>query len=245
MQNIVRKDIPVPAYYQIGEYLRELIETDELKPGDKLPSEQELSETFGVSRMTVRKAMDTLVQEGMLSREQGRGTFVQRRRFKENLMTVTSFDDDMRRQDAVASAKLLGIQTVKADDRLARRLQVGVGTAIFRISRVRYADEMPIGLQTYYIPSKYAPGLDKDDLTQSIQGLLTNQYGHRLVRTQLWLESVPADEFQATYLGVPLQFPLLKKRVLLFNDKGLPVEYLRVLYRSDRYEFFLETVSQS
>ena len=245
MENVVRKDIPIPVYYQISEYIRDLIETDELHPGDKLPSEQDLSETFGVSRMTVRKALDILVQEGLLSREQGRGTVVRRRRFKENLMTVTSFDDDMRRQDAVASARVLEIQTVEADERIAKRLQIEPRTATYRISRIRYADDIPIGLQTYYIPCKYAPGLDKEDLTQSIQGLLQDHYGHKLVRTQLWLEAMPADEVRATYLEVPVQFPLLNKRVILFNEQGVPVEYLRVLYRSDRYEFFLETMSQS
>ena len=89
MENVVRKDIPIPVYYQISEYIRDLIETDELHPGDKLPSEQDLSETFGVSRMTVRKALDILVQEGLLfvSRDEGH-LFAEK--VKENLMTVTS-----------------------------------------------------------------------------------------------------------------------------------------------------------
>jgi GntR family transcriptional regulator len=245
VENIVRKDIPVPIYYQISEYFRELISQVELKPGDKLPPEQELCEIFKVSRMTVRKALDILARDGLVSRENGKGTFVQKKRYVENLLMVTSFDNTIKSQDSLASAKLLEIQKVPANEQLAKKLKIQPDTEVYQIARIRYADSTPIGLQTYYLPVAFCRGLHEQDLTQSIQALLTEKYGYQFVKVQTWFEAVPANEFQANCLEVSEKFPLLKKRVILFHSDGRPIEYLRVLYRSDLYNFFIETVAQS
>src|SRR5215475_4846403 len=139
----IYRNSPVPRYHQLKEILREKIRAGEWKPGDLIPSERELSETYGISRMTTRQAITDLVNEGVFYREQGKGTFVTRNKITQQLMSLTGFTEDIRARGQNPSTRVLSARLGHADEIVAERLRVAPGQAIVLLQRLRLADGEP------------------------------------------------------------------------------------------------------
>ena len=166
-----------PKYIQLSALLRDQIERGELQPGDQIPTEDALGEKYRVSRGTVRQAIAILVNQGLIRREQGRGTFVNAPLAGPTFFTLTSFNDDMRRQDRQPDTRLLTAETVPASDEVSRRLAITQGEPCMHIVRLRLADNKPVAREIRYLAHSLCPSLLDDDLeAESIHSLLIHKY---------------------------------------------------------------------
>lgn len=237
----MERGIPLPLYYRIKQDLLNAMEAGQLQPGDRLPSERELTEHYGVSRMTVRHAIGHLVQEGLVRRVQGKGSFVAPAKLEQPLTGLTSFTEEMRRLGLVPSTEVIGVELVRSE-RIAAQLSLPADAPLYAMERLRLAGGEPMELEQLYLPAQMVPGLADLDLSGSLYELLERQYGLRLTNALQTLEAVLADEPEAELLQVPAGSPLLAITRVAFASTGEVVESSRALYRGDRYKF---TVSLS
>ena len=235
------KDAPIPLYYQIKTRLLESIETGQLKPGDRVPSERELTTHFNVSRMTARQALTELENQGYLYRLQGKGTFVATPKLDQPLAGLTSFTEDMRRRGLEPGAQVLSAEEVPAGRKAARALGLSETALVFRLERLRLAGGDPMALEIAHVPAALVPGLAEEGaLERSLYGLLRERYGIRLIRATQSLEAVAANEYEAQVLHVKEGTPLLLLERVSRDEQDRPVEFVRSLYRGDRYRFITE-----
>ncbi len=239
----IDKEGPVPYHYQLRELLRSDIEAGRWKVGERLPSERELCEAFNLSRTTVREAIDALVNEGLLRREKGRGTFVAEPKILEGLLqSPTGFTDSMREQGYRVDTKVLGIEVVPARPSVARELRLAADEQVIRIDRLRFILNEPILLVTSYVPYRICPLLTNEDLTQhSLYDLLQNKYGLRIARAKRIVEAVSANEFEARLLNIKAGAPLMLIESTSFMEDGTPVEAFKAIHRGDRTRFLIES----
>lgn len=229
-------DGPQPKHSQLSAVLADLV-VHELAPDSTIPSERELMTTYDVSRATVRKAIETLITEGMLHRIHGKGTFVTRPRL-ESRLHLASFSQDMRRRGLVPSTRLLDLELDHPPGEVATDLRLGPGDAAWRLTRVRMADGQPIALECGWYPRSAFPDLDRADLGGSLYEVFSDVYGLVIDSAEqtLWGES--AEGATARMLDVPLHTPLLVfRRVSRAGDR--PVEHVVSRYRGDRYQIHM------
>src|SRR5215472_9864244 len=163
----IYRNSPVPRYHQLKEILREKIRSGEWKPGDIIPSERELSETYGISRMTARQAITDLVNEGLFYREQGKGTFVSQRKITQQLLHLTGFTEDIKARGQRPGTKVLSAETIPADEGTAEKLRIDPGTSVFRLRRLRIADGSPLAIELSQLHFKGCERLLEEDLEQN------------------------------------------------------------------------------
>lgn len=226
-----------PKYRQLQRLLAELVAA-ELGPGDRLPSERELMGRFGVSRATVRQAIDALEREGLLERRHGSGTYVAERRVTSRLH-LASFSEDMARRGLTPTTQLLSANAVDADVEVAAALGLPPDATVARLERLRCADGRPMAYEVGDYPLVRLPGLLEADLTGSVYDLLRRHYrrapdgGEQL----LWAEAAPVT--LARVLEVAAGAPLLVfQRTSL--SRGEPIERTTSWYRADRYRISME-----
>lgn len=226
----------LPLYLQLQRALRHAIVEHKLDPDDALPPERELAEALSVSRITVRKAIDKLVDEGLLIRRQGAGTFVTSR-VEKNFSKLTSFSEDMiARGGRPHSVWLQKVQTTVTPEE-AMDLGLGLGTAIYRLNRLRFVDGTPMALEfcillAACLPSPKAVG---DSLYAALAAV-----GNRPTRALQRLRAIPFNAEQAELLQVTEGAPGLLIERRSFKRDGSPVEFTRSYYRGDAYDFVAE-----
>src|ERR671920_693814 len=163
-QGGVQKNSSVPIYSQVERIVMDMIDSGRLSPGQRAPSERQIAETLGISRMTARAAMSNLVADGYLYSVPGKGTFVSNPKVRQDLLELTSFTEDMRNRGLKPGARLLGIGvTDQASEKIYRTLELPVEEDLVRIHRLRTADEEPMCLETSYLPRSYVPRLLEED----------------------------------------------------------------------------------
>lgn len=236
MKGRVITDGPQPKHAQLSDVLADLA-AHELGPDAAIPSERELMTTYDVSRATVRKAIESLVADGLLHRIHGKGTFVSRPRLESNLH-LASFSQDMRRRGMTPSTVLLGIELDRPPTDVAKALDLGGDGAAWRLDRVRLADGQPIALENGWYPQSLLPGLDRHDLGGSLYEVFRTAFGVAIDAAEqtLWGES--ADAAAAHRLDAPVNTPLLVFR-RVSRAAGQPVEYVVSRYRGDRYQLHM------
>ncbi len=235
---MVNKDGPTPLYLQVKESILERVEQHNLRPHDRVPSERELSQEFGISRMTARQALSEMVREGWLYVSMGKGTYVAERKLDQGLETLTGFTDDMRRRGLTASSRILQAAIIPCSLRLAEVLKIQPESAIVILERLRLADQVPLALETAHIPHHLCPGLLQYDLTtSSLYEIFRTKYGFRLGKAKETLEATMANDRERELLGLAGPGPvLLIERVTCLED-GPVIEYVKSAYRGDRYKF--------
>src|SRR3989442_8606422 len=188
----IYRNSPLPRYYQLKEIMRERVKSNEWKPGDLIPSERELSEKYGISRMTARQALTDLVNEGLFYREQGKGTFVSQRKITQQLIHLTGFTEDIRARGQRPGTKVLSSEMRPADEATAEKLRISPGTLIFRLQRLRLADGEPLAIELSQISFKGCERLLEEDLEQnSLYRVLETKYGIPLMEADQELEAGP------------------------------------------------------
>lgn len=228
-------DSPVPKYLQLREILLDLVEGDAPAVGTAIPSERELCHRFGLSRMTVRQAVDHLIAEGRLRRVPGKGTFVARPKI-EMTLRLTSFSEEMRARGMKPGARDLDRRVIKAGAHLARQLGLRPGDEVHLIERLRTADGEPMCVERAHIPVSLAPGLHTHDLTdRSLYALLEARYGLALDAGELTVDGGVADPDDADLLKLPHGGAVLLLRRRSFAG-GVCAELGISTYRADRYQ---------
>jgi len=226
----------LPLYQQLQRALREAIDRRILDANDALPAERDLAEEFDISRITVRKAIDGLVDEGLLMRRQGSGTFV-RGRFEKNFSLLTSFSEDMRARGRNPRSEWLKRASGTVTPEEALTLRSSPGTPVYRFNRLRFADEAPMSVEYATIVAACLPSVDavKDSLYQALE-----QAGNRPVRALQRLRAVLLTRDQAELLRAkPGDAGLLVER-LGFLQNGRAIEFSQSYYRGDTYDFVAE-----
>lgn len=240
----LHKASPVPLYFQLKQIIREQIEGGSLQPLDQLPSERELSLRYGISRMTVRQSLSELVNEGILYRRQGKGTFVALPKIDQGLLGLTGFTEEMTARGLRPESKLLSVERVDASPRVSEALSLSLDKRVIRLERLRLANGEPMALEVTHLPLRLFPGFTERDFTESVSlyQLMEIRYGIRLHRAQQVLEAGVAGLRESELLEVPLGAPLLVFERVTYSDHEVAVEVARAIYRGDRYKFTVELV---
>jgi GntR family transcriptional regulator len=234
----IYKNSPLPRYYQLKEIMRERVQSNEWKPGDLIPSERELSEKYGISRMTARQAITDLVNEGLFYREQGKGTFVSERKITQQLMRLTGFTEDIKARGQKPGTKVLSAQMVPADETTAEKLHIDPGTLVFRLQRLRLADDEPLAIELSQTSFKGCEKLLEEDLEQnSLYRLLETKYGIPLLEADQELEAGLASNEDAQLLKISVGRPVLFTRRITYSERNQPIEYAQAVYCGNKYVF--------
>lgn len=240
----VNRDSPIPYYVQVIDVLRDRIEQGVWRTGDRLPGELELCQTFDVSRPVIRQALQGLMDQGLVIRHKGKGTFVAKPKIREGLFQkLTGFYQDMTGQGYVPVSVVLKQQVVPASPKVAAQLEIESETPVIEIERVRYVQDEPIVLVVTYLPCSLCPQLVDADLSkQSLYAFLEEQCELIIVRGRRTLEALPAGEYEARLLKVPQGSPLVVLDSVSYLGDGSPVEYYHAFHRGDRSRFDVELV---
>lgn len=233
------RNSPLPRYSQLKEIMRERMRVGEWKPGDLIPSERELGETYGISRMTARQAITELVIEGLFYREQGKGTFVSQSKITQQLIHLTGFTEDIRARGQHPSTKMIATAMDLADEAIAEKLHISPGTPIFRLQRLRLADNEPLAIELSQISFKDCERLLEEDLEQnSLYSLLEKKYGVILMEADQEIEAGLASNEDAQLLKIAPGSSVLHARRVTYRELNQPVEYAKAVYCGHKYTFY-------
>lgn len=229
-------DKALPKHQRIRKSLA--AEIRELEPHTLLPTERDLASTHGVSRATVRLALDALSDAGLVYRVQGAGTFVAGPTISKTA-SLSSFSEDMELRGMTPSSRLLAADEVPAGTALAADLGIEPDDPVIRLSRVRLADDQPICLETAHLPAGRVPGLLERDLSGSLYQILNGEYGLRVLRAEQVVSAVVLDVGTAAMLGTPAGSAALKMHRISLDERDRQVESTTSIYRADRYDLRL------
>lgn len=232
---------PLPLYVQIAETLIEQIESGQLPPGSRLPSERELSKQFGVNRMTLRQSLMMLDNQGLLHRRQGDGTYVSLPKIERAAGKLFPFSKEMRSQGYRPTARIILLEQRPAEVSVARQLTLSVGAQVYYSHRLRLINQQPVMLEKFALPAWRFPNFEAYDLeNQSIYQIMARDYQVHITQAHQSLEPVVATAYEAHLLGVPTGSPLMLERRITFDTEMQVVEYSKDLYRGDRFRFVTE-----
>lgn len=235
-----------PKYYSVKKKILEMIDQEEFGPDGMLPSERELMNMFGVSRITAKKAVDDLVKEGYVYRIQGKGTFVKNDKLNQDLVSITSCTEDIIRMGMTPSKRLLSAEIITADQASMRQLHLCSGDKLLKVKRVYFADNEPLNLTTTYLPCKLFPGIENFDFgVESIYNVLENEFGTRIIKATRTIEAVLAADEVAEILNINEGEPILLFRAVtlgIVNGKEVPIEKFKTYYRTDKLKFCINQV---
>jgi GntR family transcriptional regulator len=237
----LNKDLPIPLYYQLKLTLMKAIESGELQTGQQLPNELQLAEQYGISKITVRQALQGLAEIGYIRREHGRGTFVCKLKVDQGPRELTSFSEEMRRHRVSPSSRVLESVVREADVRIAEALEIPIGKQVFLLKRLRMADGEPMGVQTAHIPLDLVPGLESKNLENvSLYQILQTSYGLQPARARETYFAVRAKSAVAHLLGISAGSAVFDVERVTFLPNGKPFEFVQSTIRGDRYNIILD-----
>lgn len=232
------RDSTIPLYIQLKEHLRLQIEDGQYSSGARLPSERELAQTFQVSRMTARQALQLLATDGFISARVGKGTFVLKPRIDQELRLLTSFTEDIRQRGMTPRSKIVSAALNHADQDAAANLKVSEGAEIVLLSRVRLADGDPIAWEICHVNHRLCPGiLERHDFSrESLYQALRDEYGLRLLWADQLISARMPSRDERDALELDTKTPVLSLTRVTYTDYDQPIEYVRSVYRCDRYQ---------
>lgn len=215
---------------------------NKLKEGEKLPSERDLAEQFGVQRATVRSAYKLLEDEGIIKCRERSGNYIAHRRMISNLDRIRSFSEKLEKMGAQTRSRLLAFERVEVDKELNKSIKLPLGTPLFKITRIRMVVEedraVPITIEYSYIPESKAPKLMRFDLEDnSLFDILIQEYHHIPKKQELTVGIVYADENEAKALNVDKLTALVKKEGITYDEKGEVMEYLQSVINKEWVAF--------
>jgi GntR family transcriptional regulator len=231
------RNSPLPLYYQIQQILLGTIRSGALKAGQPLPSEQEIASKFRISRMTARQALKSLGDMGVAYSQRGKGTFVSPFKLEKAFRQVLSFTEETRASGSRPGSKVLSFETLVPNAEIAGALRLKPKEKVFHLKRVRLVDSTPMGIECSHLPLRLYPDLDrKFDPSTSLYRALEEFYGVHVQTTDEVVEAGLLDAKQARLLAAPRGTPAFLFTRTSYVQNGDPVEYVRAVYRGDRYK---------
>ncbi len=235
---VIDKTSAIPYYEQLAELLRrEISEKQSEGAVYQLPSESELTERHGLSRATVRHALDELERDGWIYRQKGVGSFAPVRRLQQDLTQLVSTTEYMRQRGWSLITRVVGLGQVPATPHVAHALEIAPGIPVYELCRLRIVDDVPVSLQTAYLPAELCPKLEDNDLTSSLYRLLETRYGQRLWTGREVLRARRASHEEARLLQIREDVCVMYAERITYASTGTAVEYLEAVWRGDRYDF--------
>lgn len=232
----------LPKYQQLVNILAQDIEDCVWQAREPIPPERELENIYNVSRTTVRKALAVLISKGYLYREHGRGTFVTPPKLQQSLHSLSSFTADLKKRGLQPGQRILNLERVTPPVRIRKKLELSSDSPnTLRIDRLRLANDEPIGIHIAYLPMG-----DDEQITQaelqaagSLYALLESKFNLIVMEADETIEATAADEREAALLEINETSPLLLIERTTWSHKRRPMEFVRMLYRADRYKYFV------
>lgn len=222
----------IPLYVQVYREMRSNIESGRWLPKQRIPSESELVEAYGVSRITVRRAIDELVKEGALVREKGQGTFVAPPKHSYRFTTLTSFTQELIEKGLRPGTKILDFRIIPACADLARHLRISLSSEVVRIERQRFADGEAVALNLSHVPHRLCMGISEDEVAaNSLYKLLEVKYGLYIKKASRDFETVEAGPREARLLDVREGAPILKLVGTVSTGDDIVVDYCTEYYK--------------
>ncbi|WP_279026966.1 GntR family transcriptional regulator [Gibbsiella quercinecans] len=209
-----------PLYKQLEEALKAAISSGEFKPGQQIPTENDLSASWKVSRVTVRKALDALTRENLLTRVSGKGTFVSGEKFQRSMAGIMSFSELCRSQGYRPGARTIKSVFEPANEEIRERFNISKDEKAVVLERIRYADDVPVSLETVWFPPSFAFLLGEDLNNHSLYDLLRDKYDLWFTHSSKVIELVYANFEVAHYLGVAQRYPLISIKSEMIDNKG-------------------------
>ena len=226
---------------QMEDMIRDKLNSGEWAPGSIISSENEMSHAYGVSRMTVRTVVTKLVQEGLLLRIPGKGTFVAEQKIEAKSLFYEGIREQLEHMGYEVTTKLLDVHISNGIKDVYQKLQIDYNSKVYVVQRLRLANEIPLSLHNSYIPMALARDLDKLNLVdEQLCFILSKNYNLNRVKLSEELESVSASESEAALLGIPVGYPLLLLQDTIIGQDGRPFEYAKVVFRGDKIKLKLE-----
>jgi GntR family transcriptional regulator len=237
---IIDKKSRVPLYAQLIDIIVGKISSGDLKEHDKLPSERELCDMYDISRTTIRQAMIELENEGYIYKEHGKGSFVSPQTYTQSLVKFYSFSEEMRKMGKNPKAEILSFDIVHAPNKISKKLGVAEDEDVYKITRLRLADEEPIMYETTYLPFFQFPNLKKEDFEfQSMYDLFRSKYNTLISYAHERFKAVGVGSVEAPFLLEKEGSPAMRiERVAYFNSRA--IEYTVSIARGDRYVYTTE-----
>lgn len=229
-----------PVYIQIHNQIKKDIEGGKWRVGERIPSERELAVDFSVSRMTLRQAIQTLVDEGILERRVGAGTYVASQKVQEKMSGVTSFTDVMLAQGKRPSSRTISYHVANPSISEMEKLKLQDGDQVLRMERIRFGDGTPISFEVATVPYVLVQDFSKSEVTRSFYHTLEKKGGYQLGGARQMVTATLASERIAEYLDIKRGEAILRLRQVSFLSDGRPFEYVRTQYVGSRFEFYLD-----
>ena len=241
MTKAIVRDSKLPFYHQLYEILRNNIVEGKWQPGDMLPPESELIEQYQVSRITVRQALEALVNDGLIYRQRGRGTFVAHPNVEQGLSRIISFTDDMRQRGFEPGTEVMFADLIPAPRDIAQKLNIEPGEELVKLERLRLADGEPMSVEESHLVHRYCPGVLKGDYASSpLREVLARNYNIHWAYAKQVIRAIPASRNLAEKLSVSARSALLCIERVSYSQQDEPVEFLRLYHRGDRYTLYNE-----
>jgi GntR family transcriptional regulator len=236
----------VPLYYQIQQFLLEQIHSGVFKPGEAISSEQEISARMGVSRMTVRQALKSLGNQGILYSQRGKGTFVSATKLEKNFRNVLSFSEEMRNGGSRPSSRVLSFAVAQANIKTAEALRMKADAKVISLRRLRLANGIPMAIEWSHLPLHLCPDLlDTFDPHKSLYQTLAQRYGIHIAVTEEVAEAALATSEESRLLKIGKGSAVFHFVRTSYLRDGKPVEYVNSTYRGDRYRIANRLTAES
>lgn len=230
----------IPLYYQLMDILVEKIDSGELKEDDQLPSERELCESYKVSRTTVRQTMQELEKEGYIYKIHGKGTFVSPRTYSQSLLKFYSFSEEMKKAGKHPMTKVVSFKKILCDKKTAKVMNLEVEDEIFKIIRLRLADDEPMLYETSYIPVQYFPNLSSEELELTpLYEIFRSQYNVNISSASESFKAVSANKVEADMLTIKKGSPCLQLERITYSPSAV-IEYTISIARGDKFTYTVE-----
>ena len=247
MSSVIDPGNIIPKYYQLSNILRQKIEEGTWQAHEPIPSERQLEEQYNLSRPTIRQAIELLVRQGFLYRVHGKGTFVSPPKLQKGILELTSFSEDMRNRGLKPGQIFLDFGFVDPPAQVRKQLELLAGRQVLRIKRVRTGNGEPIGIQDSFLALPPGQEITRAEVEQggSIYNILQEKFGIFPSEADETLEVTLASAEEAALLEIPPGSPLLLNERTLWSQNRQAVEFVKILYRGDRYKYTVRLTRKS
>lgn len=244
MIKIIKEKGSLPKYLQLSEWLKSMIEKGRYAVGERLPSEIELSHMSGLNRNTVRQGILQLVNEGLLVKKNGVGTFVHSRKedkFEYSLKNITSLTSEFSKLGYTVKTDMISKKVVSPSDDIAEKLMLGGDRRAIQIKRVRYGNNFPLVIEKSYLPYREYKRIMHLKIPDSLYQILIDEFGTTLERSIQTLRAIELFDKDARLLDVEPGFPAMFQESIIYDKNGIAVELLHSYYRGDKFLFSVES----
>ena len=241
--NSIDKNLKTPLYLQLVNILVEKIEKN-MEEHEQILSEREICDIYDVIRTTVRQALDQLEKEGYIYKVHGKGTFVSPKRLNQDLISFYSFTEEMKKLGKKPNSEVVGFEIIRAEEKISRMFKISDDELVYKITRIRKADDIPMMYETTYLPYNLFIGLSKDKLEiMPMYDVLVNEFSAKLTSAEEYFEPIITKKLESIYLEIPEGAPSLRIERFTYDHDTL-IEYTIGIARGDKFKYRVQLLNK-